>query len=104
MVTARGKLRQQAMDLSGGMCDWPQCPRPAVELAHLHSIGMGGRKSADTLSNVAVFCWNHARASDGLYRNRDWYEEQLALIGVDWPFKAWEIAEALTVHIAKGRP
>jgi len=104
MVTARGKLRQQIFEIAGGICEYPQCRTLAVQLAHLHSIGMGGRKSADTMGNAMAACLHHALLSDGLYGSRDWYLQQLALIGIVPPVKAWNVAEALRVHIAKGRP
>jgi len=68
---------------------------------------MGGRASADTVDNCYASCHDHALVSDGLwpgYHDHDWYLEQLALIGIMPPVKAFNVAEALTVHIAKGRP
>ena len=103
----RKALRTQLFDLTGGRCEWTSCLQAATRMAHAHSIGMGGRPSADTIDNVASLCDNHALVSDGLwpgYYDRDWYLEQLRLIGVIPPVKAFNVAEALRVHIAKGRP
>lgn len=111
MVTTRGArrkaLRARLFDLSGGRCEWRRCDHLATQMAHAHSIGMGGRESADTIDNVAALCDAHSLVSDGLWPGlggRGWYLEQLALIGVTPPVKAWHVAEALEAHIAKGRP
>ena len=105
MVTARGRLRLQVFDMSGGWCEYPQCEERASSLAHAHSIGMGGRKSADTLDNVLAACPSHGLLTDGAIpgdRGRDWYLQQLGLLGVDvWD---WNAAEALKAHIARNRP
>jgi len=61
----RAELRAQAFHRAGDQCEWTSCYQEADELAHLHSIGMGGRKSADSLDNVAALCEKHARFSDG---------------------------------------
>jgi len=109
MVTARGArrkaLRQQLFDLTGGRCEWESCGQAATQMAHAHSIGLGGRASADTIDNVASLCDPHSLVSDGLvpgHLGRDWYLQQLALLGVDvWD---WNAAEALKAHIARNRP
>ena len=65
--TVRQRLRREVAELSGGRCEWPSCPEPGVELAHIRSIGMGGRPSADEIGNVLFACKDHARISDGEY-------------------------------------
>ena len=110
-VTARSVLRSQVQELSGGMCEWPgPCPNPGQELAHLHSVGMGGRKAADVISNVAWMCHRHARMTDGLQENwPDFKQGHNALLGDGWEERipmvrwAWERAEALTRHVAARR-
>jgi hypothetical protein len=46
-------------------CEWPECPLPGAQLAHIEGIGMGGRPSADTLGNVAWLCVPHHDLLDG---------------------------------------
>jgi hypothetical protein len=116
-MSLRSVLRCQARELAGGMCDWPSCNRPGQELAHLHSVGAGGRRSADTLGNVAFLCGPHARMSDG-EQPACWpdgtpcgwpgfTQSHTALLGEGWetriPMSRWgfERAEALTRLIAK---
>ena len=64
--TRRATLRAQ-LDEAVGHCEWPGCGTPTdrLELAHLHSVGMGGRGSADTIHNVILACYTHARYTDG---------------------------------------
>lgn len=119
MTTLRQRLRAQVMEISGGICEWPLCSGRGVELAHLHSVGAGGRDSADTLGNVAAFCWDHARISDGEFGQggMDQYREaHRVLFGaaqwqVSWPGSpgwenslAWERAEALRIYLQTVRP
>jgi hypothetical protein len=108
-MSGRSVLRSQVRELSGGVCEWCQ-QRPGTSLAHIHSIGMGGRKSADDLANVFWACDACALASDG--RQRNWPEfKQLhtILFGEGWEWRipmnqwAWERAEALTALVAKRR-
>lgn len=113
-MSRRQELRAQVADISGGMCEWPRCSRPGVELAHLRSVGMGGRKSADTLGNVMWACRDHARISDGEYgaggRAQFVAAHDILFSGI-WP-TAWEAtgklaferAEALRIHLRKTRP
>ena len=61
----RKELREGAGTRAGWRCQWPCCGQRGQELAHCHSIGMGGRPSADTLENVVFLCRDHARISDG---------------------------------------
>ena len=109
-MTGRARLRCQARELAGGQCDWPTCQRPGVELAHLHSIGAGGRRSADTIANVAWLCSPHGLMSDG--KQRSWPEFKQAhtvLFGDGWEDRipmaqwAWHRAEALAEHVARKR-
>ena len=104
-MSKRSELRQQLAEQIGWICEYPGCRHRWTELAHLHSIGMGGRKSADTEDNVALFCYDHARLSDGSYgtRTRRWYEDELWRINCVAEDGAWEIAETLRVVIGKRR-
>ena len=53
----RTDLYQLLLETDGPGCVWPECGETRwVEMAHLRGIGMGGRKSADVLSNVARLC------------------------------------------------
>ena len=110
--SVRQALRLQVIDLSGGTCEFPQCDQRGAELAHLHSIGAGGRKSADVLENVAWFCWDHARISDGEYGEggRPQYVGAHSVLFGMWPTDweqtgalAWERAEALRLRLGKTR-
>lgn len=109
-MSLRSRLRCQARELAGGMCQWPGCPRPGEELAHLHSIGAGGRPSADTLDNTAWLCAPHALMSDGKQRNwPEFHQAHTALLGEGWEDRismshwGWERAEALRRHVARSR-
>lgn len=72
----RSVLRADVWEISGGFCEhpvkhpsWPitiRCNEGATELAHIRSIGMGGRRSADFVNNVFAACYLHARSSDDL--------------------------------------
>lgn len=115
----RSRLRCQARELADGRCDWPECGRPGEELAHLHSIGAGGRPSADRLGNVAWMCRTHAAMSDGKQPGSwpdgtacgwpGFRQAHTALLGEGWdgriPMGRWgfERAEALTAHVAAKR-
>jgi hypothetical protein len=108
-MSLRSVLRCQARDISGGTCEW--CGEgPGTSLAHIHSIGMGGRKSADTLANVFWACDKCALASDGIQRNwPEFMRLHTLLLGEGWetriPMSRWgfERAEALTRLIASKR-
>jgi len=112
----RSALYAQLMDVTGGRCEWPGCPERADEMAHLHSIGMGGRASADELLNVAALCFEHARASDGevpASHGARWYraEHERLWAAVEWdrtpnmndPQLAYERAEALRAWVHRTR-
>jgi len=81
------ELRARALQRDG-WCRWPGCPNNATELAHLHSKGIGGRPSAQTLDNVAMMCPDHARISDGEYGSggRAQYEREHRKL---WEAAAW---------------
>ncbi len=98
----RSELRAKVFELAGGRCEFPGCPKAATELAHLHSIGAGGRKSADTLDNTMAACPDHARITDGLYGTggREQFEKAMRSIGAAG---AWERAEALRKHVLQTR-
>ncbi len=122
----RARLRAQVWELDRGTCCWPmspecpleRCGQPAVELAHFHSVGMGGRASADEVQNAGAMCARHARCSDlqppeGGGRAELWAEllrlpympEGLTapegLVGQR--ALGWWVAEALTVAVAEQR-
>ncbi len=110
-MTARSVLRCQVRELSGGICEW--CEHQfGRSLAHIHSIGAGGRKSADTLANTFWACQDCAAMSDGLQGSGGWPQYAQAharLLGDDWEWRfpmnrwGWERAEALTKHVAGRR-
>ena len=99
----RSELREQMMERDNWQCRWTGCHQPAAEMAHIHSIGAGGRKSADELGNVFGACRLHARLSDGEYGSGgapEYLSEHLKLMGpafLEIPANliAWERAEAL---------
>ena len=95
-MTVRQELREQVIARSGGRCEWQDCVLAGAELAHLHSVGSGGRPSADTLDNVCWLCRPHARMSDG-ERVAGWdFDAEHARLGVvPGPGLAWRRAEAL---------
>ncbi len=70
----RSKLRADVWEISGGVCEHPMkgttltraCGMPAMELAHIESIGAGGRRSADRVNNVLAACTRHARSTDDM--------------------------------------
>ena len=107
MVTRRSRLRAVLWDLGAG-CEFPGCKDPATQMAHLHSIGMGGRASADTIDNVMRACDDHALLPAGGipgHRGRRWYETELEkLLDHVTLNSAWAIAEALRAHIQHHRP
>ena len=87
----------------GYRCQWPQCVLGAEELAHAHSIGVGGRKSADTEDNCLALCWAHSRMSDGLkVLGWDYGEEHRRLLGESWDGDrlGWRRAEALRALVS----
>lgn len=108
-MSLRSVLRCQARELAGGICEW--CgERPGTSLCHIHSIGMGGRKSADTLANVFWGCDVCALASDGKQRNwPEFLRLHNLLLGEGWeeriPMSRWgfERAEALIALVARKR-
>jgi len=110
--TKRQRLRAEVAELSGGRCDWPYCDERGVELAHIRSIGMGGRGSADEIGNCMFACKDHARISDGEFGaggNIQYVAEHHKLwagAGVgpgEYGSVAWWRAEALTRWVAKRR-
>ena len=64
-MSVRSKLRADVVEISGGVCEWPGCNQPMMELAHIHGVGMGGRRSAEVLPNVAGLCRYHHDLLDG---------------------------------------
>ena len=110
MIASRGErrseLRAQLFSL-GFRCEFPDCTASATQMAHLHSIGMGGRASADTLDNVMRACDDHALLTDQAIpggKGQEWYYSELAKLDLYPPIKAWNVAEALRLWVAKHRP
>lgn len=126
-------LRTAVFEAYGPLCEWPGCSDPGKELAHLTSRGMGGSKHRDTVPNVMVACWLHARITDGegaghraLWSRRvDPVEETLSMfdlvgyserlgakreayraraVGNFAGSLAWHRAEALREHLERTRP
>lgn len=121
-------LRNAVFEAYGPECEWPGCHEAGKELAHLTSRGMGGSKTRDTVSNVMVACWLHARITDGegagnhaLFSRRidPGLEtlEMMVLVGYpgrlvyaghrrekDLAGMAWHRAEALREHLERTRP
>lgn len=82
MKPNRSALREAVIARSGGRCEWPRCPNAGSETAHAHSVGMGGRKSADDPSNAIWACRGHARMSDGeRVAGLDYGQEMVRLLG-----------------------
>lgn len=104
----RSALRAQLRDVAGPFCEWPGCGEPGVEVAHLHSVGMGGKHTAaDELANVAWLCRDHARISDQEYGSggaKQYREALLALLG-DLPTErvGWLVAEAMRTRVQQLR-
>lgn len=92
-------------------CEWPTCLQPATELAHIKSVGMGGSRKRDTISNVFAACPSHARVSDGLPppgEGLEGYRRELALVLYPAPkpgtaHLAKHVHEALTAHLRRAR-
>jgi len=58
-------LREEVFERASGRCEWPGCPDPAEELAHLTHRGMGGSKTRNVASNCAALCSRHHDCLDG---------------------------------------
>ena len=109
-MSIRSDLRAAVFERDGGRCIWPRCVEAADELAHFHSVGMGGRESADAMSNAGALCWSHARMSDGEHgeggrsgyvrAHRDLLGEDYDSVMLPWTV-AWERAEALRKRVAE---
>ena len=82
------------------------CVEPAEELAHLHSKGMGGSKTANRPDNAMAACWLDARITDGHHpAARDETVRMFRLVGYEWDWVgslAWHRAEALSDWVTKG--
>ena len=63
-MTRRSDLRAVVFEIADQRCEWPGCPLPADELAHISPRGMGHRGSRDTVGNVMAACARHARITD----------------------------------------
>ena len=61
----RRELRARLVARARGRCEWPACGDAGEHMAHIDGIGMGGRASADRLSNVALLCRFHHDVLDG---------------------------------------
>ena len=76
---SRTELRSQVEDVDGLRCCWPGCESAKwIQMAHLRGIGMGGRKSADELSNVCLLCEYHHNLLDG--RTHQGLRKELGLL------------------------
>ena len=111
----RSELRALVVNRSDGHCEWPQHHEHAGnELAHLHSLGMGGNplKDRDTPANVAWLCRDAARASDGEHGSggaaqyRQFHIQLLGAAVFDQSpaARAWNRAEALHRHLLSRYP
>ena len=112
-MTLPAGLRDAVFGIAANHCEWPRCGDRALELAHLHSTGHGGRRSAHTIRNTIAACEDHARITDGhsppgpngLSRYRD------AIIELVGPPAGWRggagvayrVAKTLTVLVAQQR-
>ena len=106
--TRRAALRDAVRARAFDRCEFPACPNAGQELAHLHSVGMGGRVSADDPDNAMWACRDHARITDGEYGSggvkqyRDAHA-LLGLAGVPPDRLGWERAEALVALVRRKR-
>lgn len=108
----RSELRARLWEITT-CCEWTGCHRARKEMAHLHSIGMGGRPSADVLENVAALCADHALMSDGARPGGTaWYVAEhdrlfnaagLPQRNANDPQLAWWRAEALRIVVVDTR-
>lgn len=65
-MTDRSELHDQALHLDQYRCAWAGCYITSnLQMAHLRGVGMGGRPSADVISNVAMLCPAHHDLLDG---------------------------------------
>ena len=106
VMSRRSLLRARVFELARDRCEWPRCTRPAEELAHIKSIGMGGGKHADTIDNTFAACRHHARISDGLYPvgGRVEYLTELRTLGVrSGQIRAVDVHDALRRHLRSVR-
>ena len=56
-MSVRSVLRAEAMQRSGGRCEFPSCTlSDGLEMAHLLGTQAGGSKYRDVLENVAMLC------------------------------------------------
>lgn len=98
-------LRAQTFERAGGYCEWPTCTDRAEELAHLHSKGMGGSRTANRLDNVMAACWLHARITDGHHpASKDETIRMFGRLGYEWNWVgslAWHRAEALANYLRR---
>lgn len=78
--SSRKQLRTALVDLSGGLCEWPNVePHRGEEMAHIEPKGMGGRTSVDRISNVVFLCRSH---HDVLDLRRKISVEELGELGI----------------------
>ncbi len=104
---SRAALRAEVFERDHDTCVW--CGKPATEMMHFTSRGMGGSKYRDTKENNGAGCFDCARMSDGEYGSGGAEQYRLAhlvLFGarfLEMPVNvvAWERAEALR-EIVKG--
>ena len=58
-------LRMMLWQHTQARCEWPRCPSPAREMAHVDGKGSGGRSAVYTLRDVLALCVFHHRCQDG---------------------------------------
>lgn len=68
-------LRALEVAVTAGVCRWPRCDEPGIELAHFEHRGRGGRKSANVWGNVGILC-NGLRSSN---RHHDRFDGRASL-------------------------
>lgn len=79
----RAELHDQALHLDRFHCAWAGCSVTMhLEMAHLRGVGMGGRESADTISNVAMLCRVHHDLLDG--RTHAGLRRELGILLTAW--------------------
>lgn len=115
-MSVRSELRAQVEEISGRRCEHPtfiagrlpsvgRCPQAMVEMAHITSIGMGGRTSTDTISNVLAACQVHARSTDDHssveWNAVGWWAENVLKAEGNW--SSWQMQAWLREYVRLSR-
>ena len=67
-------LREYVLERSSERCEFPHCPQPFQEMAHLRHRGIGGGPSRNTQDNVLGLCRvHHWRYDNGAFTDGDWW-------------------------------